>query len=75
MTRPERVKVAHPKDDALDTLTTLSTNNVNQLPVIEQEHVRDLIRAFTHRYRYRCRHLHCRAAEVGTTTALIGSHA
>ena len=44
MTGRGKLKVAHPDDDALDVLTALGTNNVNQLPVIEQERLRGLIR-------------------------------
>lgn len=44
MTPREKLKIAHPSDDALDTLTALGTNDINQLPVIEQEHLCGLIR-------------------------------
>jgi Zn-dependent protease len=44
MTPREKLRVAHPEDDALDTLATLSTSDVNQLPVMEGASLRGLVR-------------------------------
>jgi Zn-dependent protease/CBS domain-containing protein len=44
MTPREKLRVAHPDDDALDTLATLGAGDINQLPVIEGENLRGLVR-------------------------------
>jgi Zn-dependent protease/CBS domain-containing protein len=44
MTPREKLRVAHPEDDALDTLATLSASDVNQLPVMEGASLCGLVR-------------------------------
>jgi signal-transduction protein with cAMP-binding, CBS, and nucleotidyltransferase domain len=43
MTPREKLRVAHPEDDALDTLAMLSASDVNQLPVMEGARPRGLV--------------------------------